>query len=200
MSKTGIKASVFGLSVNFILFIVKLYVGISSNSLSVYCDSINNLGDTFSCIIALSGFFLIRKYSERKSIMTQNLSSFVIGSIVTASGAYFAYAGTERLLYPTPVSYSVRYAVLIVITIFVKLIMGIVFYKINKKSSSAVIKTLALDSFMDCVVTFTAFLGFNFTQRVNLPLDGFISVIIGIIVAVSAGKTVYSSAKYIINA
>lgn len=199
LGKIGIKASAIGFVVNFILFLIKLYVGISSNSLSIYCDCINNLGDTLSCLIALGGFYLVNKYSERKGIMTQSLFSFVIGIIVALSGLYFAYAGIQRMLYPTPVSYSVRYAVLIFITILVKLAVGFALLKINKKYPSDVIKALMIDSFMDSAVTLTVLLGFGFTQKINFALDGLISIVVGILVSACAAKTVVKNAGFIIN-
>lgn len=67
MGKSGVNIAVFGIASNFILFLIKLYVGISSNSLAIYCDSVNNLGDTFSCLIALFGFIFMIKTNEKKA-------------------------------------------------------------------------------------------------------------------------------------
>ncbi|MGN1328353.1 MAG: cation diffusion facilitator family transporter [Eubacterium sp.] len=199
MGKVGIKASLFGVIINFLLFLLKLYVGISTNSLSVYCDSINNLGDTFSCLIGLLGFYLVIKLEEKRGRRAQSLASFVIGAVVTITGAYFAYSGLERLMYPTPISYSVNYATLILLTVFVKLGMGVFYLHVNKKSPSPVIKTLALDSFMDTFVTLAAFLGFTLAEKINFAVDGIVAVIMGIAVAVTALKTVISQTKYLIN-
>ena len=199
MGKLGIKTAVFGLTANFVLFLVKLYISISSNSLSIYCDAINNLTDTLSCAVALVGFIVILKLDERRSKRVQSLASFLIGIIITAIGLYFAYNGVERLMYPTAISYSKKYALLVAITIFVKIFMGIVYILINKKQSSPVFKALIIDSFLDSSITLAAFLGFSLTPRVNYAIDGVIAVLIGITVAVSAIKSVIQEAKYLIN-
>lgn len=199
MGSVGIKATAFGVAINFLLFLLKLYVGISTNSLSVYCDSINNLGDTFSCLIGLLGFYLVVRLDEKRGRRAQSLASFVIGAVVTVTGAYFAYSGLERLMYPIPVSYSVNYAILILLTVFVKLSMGIFYLHVNKKSQSPVIKALSLDSFMDTFITLTAFLGFTLVEKINFAVDGIVAVIMGITVAVTALKTVISQTKYLIN-
>lgn len=199
MGSVGIKATAFGVAINFLLFLLKLYVGISTNSLSVYCDSINNLGDTFSCLIGLLGFYLVVRLDEKRGRRAQSLASFVIGAVVTVTGAYFAYSGLERLMYPIPVSYSVNYAILILLTVFVKLSMGIFYLHVNKKSQSPVIKALSLDSFMDTFITLTAFLGFTLAEKINFAVDGIVAVIMGITVAVTALKTVISQTKYLIN-
>ena len=199
MGKLGIKTAVFGLAANFILFLVKLYISISSNSLSIYCDAVNNLADTLSCAVALVGFIIILKLDERRSKRVQSLASFLIGIIITAIGLYFAYNGVERLMYPTAISYSKKYALLVFITIFVKTFMGIVYILINKKKSSPVFKALIIDSFLDSSITLAALLGFSLTPRVNYAIDGVIAVLIGITVAVSAIKNVFQEAKYLIN-
>lgn len=199
LGKLGIKIAVFGLASNFALFLLKLYISISSNSLSIYCDAVNNLADTLSCIIALAGFIVVLKLDERKSNRVQALATFVIGIALTAVGLSFAYNGAERLMYPVAVSYSKKYAVLVVVTIIVKILMGIIYILINRKQPSPVFRTLILDSFLDSAVTFTVLLGFSLTTKINYAVDGIVAVIIGITVAVSAIKTVIKQAKYLVN-
>ena len=45
-TKARMRAAVFGICVNLCLFMVKLYVGISTNSISIYVDSLNNALDS----------------------------------------------------------------------------------------------------------------------------------------------------------
>lgn len=199
MGKTGVKTAVFGFTLNFALFLIKLFVSISSGSLAIYCDGINNLGDTLSCIIALIGFILAIKLNERKNSRAQALASFVIGLILAVTGGYFAYNGVERFLYPVQISYSFKYAILIAVTVIVKLIMGIVYLSVNKKHPSPVYKALITDSFLDCVVTACTLMSLTLSVKINFAIDGIISVIIGIAVAVSAIKSIIEQSKYLIN-
>lgn len=199
MGKTGVKAAIFGLTVNFALFLIKLYVSISSGSLAIYCDGINNLGDTLSCIIALVGFALAIRLDEKKSSRAQSLASFVIGLILAFTGSYFAYNGIERLLYPVPISFLYKYAILISVTALAKLIMGIVYFKINKKHASPVYKTLIMDSFLDCAITLTTLISLTLSVKINFAIDSILSIVIGITVAISAVKTLWAQCKYLIN-
>lgn len=199
MKKIGIKTALFGLILNFILFLIKLFVGISSASLAIYCDGINNLGDTLSCIIALLGFIMLTKLDERKSNRIQALSSFIIGIILAVTGAYFAYNGIERLMYPVAISYISKYAFLICATVFVKMVMGIVYTLVNRKKPSPVFKALIIDSFLDCAITLTTLLGLTLSVKINFAADSIISMIIGIIVVINALKTVLEQGKYLIN-
>lgn len=199
LGKKSIFGALFGLILNFVLFLVKLFVSISSGSLAIYCDGINNLGDTLSCIIALVGFLLVVKYSEKKGMRVQSLATFVIGIILAVTGAYFAYNGVERLMYPVAISYLKKYAMLIGITIIVKAAMGIVYCCLNKKSKSPVFKALIADSILDTVITMSSLLSLTLSVKINFAIDSIISIAIGLIVCVSAVKTVISQGRYLIN-
>lgn len=199
MGKSGVNIAVFGIASNFILFLIKLYVGISSNSLAIYCDSVNNLGDTFSCLIALFGFIFMIKTNEKKGGRIQSLCSFIIGSIVAVTGAYCVYSGLERFMYPVLVSYSFKYAMLILLTAFVKLIMAMVYIIKNRKAPSPVYKALILDSFLDFGLTITAILGFYLVEKLNYAIDGVFGIIIGIIILAAAAKSVWQQAKILVN-
>jgi len=199
MSKFGLKITLCALALNIALFAVKLYVGISSGCLAVYCDGINNLADSLSCAIAVFGFAMAHKLSERQNLRTQSLISFVMGIVVALTGAYFAYQGLEKLMYPTLVSFYMNYAVLIFVTALVKLAMGFMFGYANRRHPSPVYRAMRLDSFMDCGVTLCALISFGLSERLNFALDGIISVAIGVFVAVSAVKTVITQTRFLIN-
>lgn len=200
MGKVGVKTAVFGVLCNFILFLIKLYVGISTNSLAIYVDSINNLGDTLSCFIAIAGFaFVLKTSEEKKGERIQSLSSFVIGVIVAVTGASCVYSGLERFMYPLPVSYSGYFARLICVTALVKLVMGFVYMKINKKNPSPVFKALILDSFLDFGITVSAVSGFFLIEKFGLAVDGIIGIAIGTLIVISSAKSVWQQAKNLVN-
>ena len=199
MNKIGIKATALGVIFNTVLFFAKFYVGISTNSLSIYCDAINNLGDTFACLIAVLGFFLARKVTELKSQKIQSLCTFVISLIIAATGAYFVYNGLQRLMYPLRIAYSEEYASIIIATVFAKILMGLMYMAFNKKASSPVLKAMILDSFLDCAVTIFALMGLFLITKVNFAADGIFAIIIGTAVTVSAVKNTIDQSKFLIN-
>lgn len=199
MKNTGIIASIIGLITNFALFLTKLYVGISSNSLAIYCDAINNLGDTFACIIVLLGFYLAKRMTEIKSNRTQSLFTFVISIIIAVTGAYFIYNGLDRVMYPLPVSYSNKYAIIIAATIVVKVAMAVMYIAFNKKQNSSMLKALVLDSVLDCIITAVALMSLLLITKINIAVDGFFAIITGTIITIMSIKNIVSEAKYLIN-
>ncbi len=199
MNKAGLSAAIIGILSNFLLFLIKLYVGISSNSLAIYCDAVNNLGDTFSCAVALLGFYLVKRLNERKSLRTQSLCTFIISLVITVSGVYFVYNGLERIMYPLPITYSRKYAVIITATIFAKILMGMMYAFFNNKAQSPMLKALVLDSFLDCFVTVFAVMGLLLVTKVNYAVDGVFAIITGSIITVFAIKNIIQQSKFLIN-
>ncbi len=199
LKKPAIWAGITGCAVNFVLFLIKLYIGIASNSLAIYCDSINNLGDTFACFIAIMGISLSMKLGEQESQRAQGLADFVISMFIAACGVYFIYNGADRIFYPLPITYSTKYALVIVATIFVKIFLGIFFYFTNKKMPSPIFRALLLDSFLDCFITLFAIMGMFLVNRINLAVDGFFAVISGLAITVSAIKNIIKETKFLIT-
>ena len=199
MKKYYLTAALAGIAVNFTLFAIKLYVGNASYSLTIYCDAVNNMGDTFSCILALLGFiFALRFKDEVRSKRTQSLIAFVISIIIAVTGLFFAYRGLDRLMYPTGVVYNTKYAWLIACSIFAKAALGALLVWLNKKSPSPIISALALDSFLDCLVTLFTLMGMLLVTRVNFAFDAYFAFLCGGIITVQAVRCIIKESKYLI--
>ena len=198
VKKYAFGAGAIGCAVNFALFLTKLYIGIASNSLSIYCDAINNLGDTFACVIAILGFFLSFKLGENEGERAQSLANFVISLFIAGCGIYFIYNGIDRVFYPLPISYSVRYAMVIVATIGVKFLLAVMFFFANKKAPSPILKSMLIDSILDCFITLFAIMGLFLVNKINITVDGFFAIICGTAITAWAIKNTVSESKFLI--
>ena len=99
---------------NFLLFTAKLYVGLSSDCISVYSDGVNNFFDSLTGILSFALLFSLAKKTDAVTVYrikkTEQLLSFVISATVAFSAFYFAYNSLERFTYPTPVTFAVYLA------------------------------------------------------------------------------------------
>ena len=198
MKNIKLAAVGIGFGVNFALFAVKLYIGISTASLTIYCDAINNLGDTLACVVGFIGFMLIKKLGEKPSERAQSLMTFVISIFIAATGIYFVYNGLGRLMYPIPVNFSTKYAIALTSTIIVKIVLGIIFYRSDKRDSSPVLKAFLLDSFLDCFITLSALMSLFLVSKLNYAVDGAFAVITGSIITASAIKNLIKETKNLV--
>lgn len=191
-SKKLILAVSSGAVINLILFFIKLYIGLSVNSIAIYADALNSLADSAVCIAAITGFALLTSKSSKKfpfgTGKTEELIELLISVIILVSGCAFAFISFERLLYPVPVWYSSVYAVIIAATAFVKLALMLFFKAASKKLDSDIIKGFSTDSLLDFFITLCTFLSFTLSESVNFSVDGTAGIIISIILIVQGIK------------
>ena len=199
MKKIFLTAGITGLIVNFLLFTAKLYVGNAAFSLTIYCDAINNLGDTFSCLLATVSFALAVKLGGRRSLRVQSLASFVISIIIAITGLFFIYRGLDRLMYPAAPMYTGKYKLIILAAVLAKLLLGFVMIHLNKKAPSPIIRALALDSFADCFVTGFTLMNMLLTSRVNFAFDAYFAFVCGAVITAEAVKCIIKESKFLIN-
>lgn len=189
--------------VNFLLFVVKYYVGLRTNSLCIYTDSINNLLDSLSILLAFSGMFFVKKVATKKHPFgfgrIEYILEFVMSVIISITGISFAYNSLVRLIMPTPVWFYERYVYIIGASCIVKLCLGFFFLYRYKKTSSDILKTVMLDSFLDTGVTAVALVSFTLANKIGLAIDGFIGLLISIMITISGVKLICTSVSKLIG-
>lgn len=181
-----------GASVNLLLFFVKLYVSLSSNSISIWSDAVNNLADCLSCLLgSICMLVSVKLVKDGLSFVVgrlERLLSLLLSLAVTFVGLGFAYSSLERFMYPTPIWYSVKFASLIALTAAAKLLLFFFFRFQSKKSSSAVIKVMKADSALDFFITLTTLISFTLTRYTEFAVDAVFGLVISIFVTVNAVK------------
>ena len=186
-----------------LLFTVKIYIAISTNSVSIYVDSLNSLADTFVCVFAFVGFVIGAIEPNEKYPFgygkAEELINLLLSTVILLTGFVFVYTSLQRLMYPVPVWYSTKYAVTIGSTALVKLIMGVVLSRINKKHKSDIIKNLSVDSFLDFFMSFCIVISFTLTSKFGYAVDSVMWLVASVIIIVSGSKSFSDSFKVIIG-
>ena len=81
-SKYASLAGITGIVVNFLLFLVKLVVGLLSASVAIIADAFNNISDAGSSVVALIGFRLSSKHVDKEHPLGHGRMEYVTGFIV----------------------------------------------------------------------------------------------------------------------
>ncbi len=195
------KALLFSVSgvllINLILFLVKLFVGLSANSISIYSDAINNLFDCISAVLTLCSFSVLSAgaYAEK----TEQLLSFLISCFIGFSGAYFFYSSAERLMYPTPVWYTPKYLVLMCVTAAAKLILFLILKKAASVYSLRLVRLMATDSALDFCIGCTTVLTLLLSKNGKYAFDALCGIAISIFILISAVKGIINAVKLLLN-
>lgn len=190
-------------ALNVALFSVKLYVGLSANSISIYSDAVNNMFDSLSGLAAFICFAaLLSSTSEAARAIikkSEQFFSFVMSVIILLTGLYFAYNSLERLFYPTPISYLTHYLVLLLITVAVKLIMFFAYRSVYRVTGSPIIKVMAADSILDFFITLATVMSLTVSQYAEFAVDAVFGIVISIALIISALKLAKKSGAVMLD-
>ncbi len=194
---------IFAGIINLLLFFTKYYIGVHTNSLCIYTDSINNLMDTLSLCLALVGISFLNKPATDKFKFgfgkMEHVTTFIMSLIMTVAGFSFAYNSLSRLMTPVPVWYFTKYAIIIGFTCLVKLLLGVIFSFRYKKTNSPVLKTVMLDSYLDCAITLMTLISFTLSNTIGFALDSILGLAISIVIAILGIRLIISSISELIG-
>lgn len=191
------------LAVNLLLFAVKLYVGLSSNSISIYSDGINNFFDGFSSAASLVFFSFVMKNGGAifKSAREkgEQLITFILSVIIVATGLVFLYNSAERLMYPTPVWFSMRYFYLLSATAVTKLLLFFFLKRKAPETGSEIIKVMSVDSLMDFFITAVTVITLYASHKGSFSFDACTGILISVIILVSGIKNLRQNTALLLN-
>lgn len=183
-----------GTMCNLLLFGVKLYVGLSANSICIWSDAMNNLADALSCMLSLGFLLLVLRLGDRLQSEIaekgEQLLSFLLSLVVAGVGVSFAWSSLERLMYPTPVWFSVKHFFIVLFTALVKLGMYFFYRAFARRTRSDVLRVMQADSLMDCFITTATLLSFTMTRYFSFAVDAVFGLAISIFLFVGAAKLI----------
>ena len=201
--KKSIAILAVGIAVNISLAIVKMYVGISSNSLCIMVDAINSLLDIITCIITVIAFAVLFIPRSEKAPFgygrSEYLSGFIVAVVSVVMGGLFFVRSLNRMAMPEPVWFGWQNCVLISVAVPIKLALGIFYMLCNRKLKSKAISALMLDSFLDVGITSASLVSFAVSSQVDYAVDAIFGMIISIVVVVFAVLMIIENVRCVVK-
>lgn len=191
-----------GLCCNVVLFSVKLFIGLASNSISILSDAMNNFGDVFACAIGIISFVMLKKRSDALSFgygRMEYVADFLMAIIVCCVGGGFLYTAIERLVLTYLLTFTWRYFIIIAVTAVIKVGMGFFYLVRNKHTASGVLRASATDSFIDAGVTAMTLLGYLLNRYAKLRIDAIFGIVISVFMLLNGIKLLVSSVKVLLG-
>lgn len=202
-NKAVIRISLLAFFLNFILFAVKLYVGLSSNIISIYSDGINNFFDSLSGIVTVVCFIWAAKGVGigKRSIVskTEQLVTLGLSVIVAFSGLVFLYNSLERLMYPTPMFYAVKFLWALIATALCKLVMCFVFNRQYGKTDSQVLRMMALDCRLDFFINLVTIITLVMSRLELYAVDAFCGIAISVLIVISGVRMLVTCVRQLVG-
>ena len=103
-------AGIIGIITNSLLFLIKLSVGLLSNSVSILADAFNNLSDAASSIITIIGFKMANKPADAEHPFghgrIEYITAMIVSFMVMLVGLQFVKTSFQKIVNPTPVTFE----------------------------------------------------------------------------------------------
>ena len=185
----GMFSSVIGIICNVCLFAAKLVIGLFANSISIISDSVNNLSDCATCIVTMFGYKMAAKPADKDHPFghgrMEYLTSLVIAAAILIVGFELFRGSVMKVIHPEQVTFSYVALIVLVLSILVKIGMGLMNRKLGKRISSGVLLATSKDSFNDVVATSASLIALVASIWTKLPVDGVMGVFVSIMIMLS---------------
>ena len=178
----GKLAGLVGIVVNIFLFAAKLFAGIISGSISITADAMNNLSDSAASVITLAAFKLSEIPADEDHpyghARYEYISGVIVSCLIIVIGLQFFVSSFQKILDPTAVEYSILSLIILVVSMLIKLWLGLFNTKIGKIIGSPSLSAAAADSRNDVIITGVVLVSAAFSFFTDLAIDGYMGIVV----------------------
>ncbi len=182
----GMLCGGLGICLNILLFLGKILAGTLSNSIAITADAFNNLSDAGSSFITLIGFKMSGQEADVDHRFGHGRIEYISGLIVSGAILIMGYellvSSVKKILHPESTSFGPLIAVILLVSILVKLYMAYYNLTVGKKISSSAMKATATDSLSDTITTTVVLIASLAEHFLQWRIDGFCGVLVGLFI------------------
>ena len=150
-------SGIVGIICNVILFVIKLLAGTIFNSVAITADAVNNLSDASSSVVSLLGFKMADKQADAEHpyghARYEYLSGLLVAVMIIVIGVEILKTGISKIFNPEQIEFSPLTALVLIISILVKLWMAYFNNNLGKRIKSNTLIATAQDSRNDVIST-----------------------------------------------
>ncbi len=153
----GVLSSFVGICCNVLLFIAKVAIGMVMNSISVTADAFNNLSDAASSVISFVGVKMADKPADEEHPFghgrMEYIAALIVSFLVIEVGFTFFKSSIGKIGDPETMNFDLIPFLILLLSVAVKLWMGMFNRKLGKRIDSKVLLATSTDSLGDVVTT-----------------------------------------------
>ncbi len=190
--KYALLASGTGIVVNFILFAVKLCLGLWIASVALIADGFNNVSDAGSAVLTLIGFHLASKPVDKEHPLghgrMEYITGFIVDLLILLVGFDLLQRSFDKILHPSLPEANLLTFILLGVAVLVKLWLFFFYRKIAKRISSPALKGAAADSISDCFATSLVLISALVSKLFSVSIDGYAGIGISLFIIFTGVK------------
>lgn len=199
----AVLSGLLGIICNLILFILKLIIGLTINSIAVLSDAFNNLSDLGSSLITIFGVKLSNQPPDSRHPhghgRIEYIGALVIAFIIFAAGLQLFRGSFTKILHPEAPKFNLILMVILLSSIAVKLWMFSYNRYIGRVINSSINHATAYDSLNDVLATSAVIVGVFLSKYVSFPIDGVMGLGISMLIIYTGFTTAKSSVDLLLG-
>lgn len=176
----GVLASMVGIFCNVFLFLAKLVIGTFLHSVSVVADAFNNLSDAGSSIIGFIGVKMAEKPADEDHPFghgrIEYIAALIVSFLVLQVGFTFFKDAVGKIREPQEIRFSLVSVLVLLMSVGVKLWLGMFNRKLGERIDSKVMLATAADSMGDVVTTLATVVSVIVFGITGVNIDGFVGL------------------------
>lgn len=182
----GVLSSIVGIFCNVFLFLVKFVVGLLLRSVSVTADAFNNLSDAGSSIISFIGVKMASKPADADHPFghgrMEYIAALIVSFLILEVGFTFLKDSFGKIRHPEELNFQFVSVLILILSIGVKLWLGLFNRKLGQKIDSKVMKAVFTDSMGDVITTGATILSLIFFGITGINIDAFVGIGVALVV------------------
>lgn len=182
----------YGITGNIFLFIIKIIIGLISNSRAMIADSFNSAADIFASFMTWLGGRISSVPNDEDHNFGHGKAEYIFSMIIGISMLVVAikllYDSIISIINGNEVNYSWILIVICIITIIVKIILYLYSHHVYKKYDNLLVKSNMLDHRNDIIITAFTLIAIILTKYGIYWFDGVVGTMISIWIFIAGVK------------
>ena len=178
------KVGILGIIGNIFLFVIKIIIGLISNSRAMIADSFNSAGDVFASFMTWLGSRISSVPNDDDHNYGHGKAEYIFSLLISISMIIVAigllYDSIMSIINNSKVTYSVLLIIICIITIITKICLYIYSRLVYKKTNNILVKSNMLDHRNDIIVTTFTLIAIVLTRFNIYWFDGVVGIGISI--------------------
>ncbi len=184
--KVIVRTSVIGILANVFLAAFKAVIGLSSNSIAIVMDAVNNLSDAASSVITIVGTKLAGKEADKKHPFgygrIEYLSAMIISVLVLYAGITAFVESVKKILHPETPDYSAVTLIIVAVAVAVKIVLGRYVKGVGKKVRSDSLINSGEDATLDSVISAATLVAAAVYLIFHISLEAWLGAVIAAVI------------------
>ncbi len=174
----AVLAGGLGMCGNAVLFVLKLIIGISMNSISVISDAFNNLSDMGSSVVMIFSAKMSNKRPDKEHPFghgrVEYLASLAVAVLILVVGVELMKSSVEKIFSPSSLHFNVILVGILLASLLVKVWLFVANRYMGRRIQSGVLLATAKDCLNDVMATGAIVIATIIGHLTKLPLDGYL--------------------------